>query len=160
MHDLMESVTEFHRKHGFTIGCRLVDEPSNPVVNAVLSQASMAMHGLSHYMEKMREADSGNEDDRLLRAHLMIEELAETIHALARRDECDVLDGLCDQVYVAVGTAVTLDLPLPAGMEEVCRSNDTKSGGMLRGGAHPKGKSFSPTNLRAVIGRYRRRLPA
>jgi len=68
----------------------------------------------------------GDKDRRFLRAHLLLEELGETLQAMAHGDELKMLDGLCDLLYVLFGTAVTFDLPLQAGFSEVHASNMTK----------------------------------
>jgi len=84
---------------------------------------------------------------RELRARLILEEALETINALGvvvtqdggtlaighvhflTRDEYDhegVIDGICDTIYVAEGTAVAAGVPIRAHMAEVVRANEAK----------------------------------
>lgn len=97
-------------------------------------------------------------DPRLLRAHLMLEELAEALEALAVRDEVKLLDALADSFYVLAGTAVTFDMPLGAAFIEVHRSNMTKT----RQPSDPdsqrlrdKGPDYVPADLGRVLQEYR-----
>jgi len=65
-------------------------------------------------------------DQRLMRAHLLTEELAELLVAMRERDEVKALDALADLLYVLLGTAVTLDLPIAEAFTAVHASNMTK----------------------------------
>lgn len=60
------------------------------------------------------------------RLKFMVEELRELNKGFARRDMEEVLDGLVDLVYVAIGTAWMLGLPFQAAWDEVQRANMTK----------------------------------
>lgn len=67
-----------------------------------------------------------------------------------------VLDGICDAIYVLVGTAQALGLPLAAGFAEVHRSNMTKTlcqreESQKYGTKTPKGADYSPADLQRVI---------
>jgi predicted HAD superfamily Cof-like phosphohydrolase len=68
--------------------------------------------------------------DELLRWSLIQEEAAETISALAAGDLVEVADGLCDLIYVALGTAVACGIDLAPLFDEVHASNMAK----LQGG--------------------------
>ncbi len=63
----------------------------------------------------------------LLRARLMLEELAETLFALSKGDMVELADGLADIVYVTVGTAVAYGIPFDRVFAEVQRSNMAKT---------------------------------
>lgn len=109
------------------------------------------------------KAYSQTHDPRLLRAHLIAEEFGELVQAMRNRNERDVLDGSCDLVYVAVGTATSFDLPFDEGFAEIHRSNMTKStareansdskaiGERVTG----KGPDFEPPRLLSIIKEYR-----
>ncbi len=97
-------------------------------------------------------------DARYLRCHLLTEELGELISAMASNDEVLALDALCDLQYVLLGTAVTLDLPLAEGFDEVHTSNMTKrkqaddpDGVRVR----QKGEGYVPPRFAEVLSRYR-----
>lgn len=94
-----------------------------------------------------------HEDKRLLRAHLLIEELGETLIAMGGGRELDTLDGLTDLLYVLIGAAITFDLPLCEAFNEVHSSNMTKSatGPRLR----DKGSNYRPPQLAKVLKEYR-----
>jgi NTP pyrophosphatase (non-canonical NTP hydrolase) len=68
----------------------------------------------------------GDDDTRLRRAQILVEELAETIEAMAHCDEVAFLDGLSDLMFVTIGTAISFGLPITEGLTEVCKSNLTK----------------------------------
>lgn len=96
-------------------------------------------------------------DIRLLRAHLLVEELSETLTALEERNELALLDALADLTYVTAGTALAFDLPLPEAIEEVHRSNMTKvpSCGQDGGRVLWKGTQYSPPKLKEILDAYR-----
>lgn len=74
------------------------------------------------------------------RAALIAEEAGETCEALLRGDFVESIDGLCDIIYVVLGTAVTLGIDLELFMAEVHASNMAKIGGPTR----PDGKILKP----------------
>ena len=86
----------------------------------------------------------------------MVEELAETLQAMAHCDEVDTLDGLADLLYVTVGTARLFDLPVEAAYREVHRSNMTKNSILNHSaGVNGKGPNYSPPDIAGVLA-YRR----
>lgn len=69
----------------------------------------------------------------ILRAKLIREEFKETMDAIDKlasgfsyENQAEVLDGLCDIVYVTVGAAIALGLPFTEAWNEVQRSNMAK----------------------------------
>ena len=100
------------------------------------------------------------DDSRLLRLHLMVEELGELSEALGKCDEVTAFDGLCDLLYVVLGTAATYDWPADLGFAEVHTSNMTKekqpddpSAERVR----QKGPNYKAPDLAAVLARWRSR---
>lgn len=94
----------------------------------------------------------------LLRLRLMIEELAETAIIMQEGNGMEkLLDGLCDLLYVTVGTAVEYGLGnvLDAAFREVHRSNMTKDHNAIRAGLKygPEGKGarYEPPNLKQFL---------
>lgn len=61
-----------------------------------------------------------------LRAALLCEELGEFLTAMAQCDEIGMCDGLGDLLYVVLGTAVQLEIPIDEIFEEIHYSNMTK----------------------------------
>lgn len=137
-----EMVREFHEKHEIPVSIQLSGEWDVGLSTAKIHTAASAVILLRAFLH--------TNDDRLLRAHLMCEELSEILDALLRCDEVGLLDGLADLEYVTTGTAVTFGLPLDAAFIEVHRSNMTKKvtvGSRIR----DKGEDYSPPDIEGVI---------
>lgn len=79
--------------------------------------------------------------DLALRRSLIQEESKETLAALWRGDMVETADGLCDLIYVALGTAVAFGIDLAPLFEEVHATNMAKLGG----GKREDGKYLKPT---------------
>lgn len=67
-----------------------------------------------------------------LREKLIYEEASETIVAIRRGDLVEAIDGICDLIYVAIGTAVAFGVDLEPIFAEVHRTNMAKVGGPVR----------------------------
>ena len=95
-----------------------------------------------------------------LRCSLMCEELGETLDALG--DEASTLDGLCDLVYVAIGTALQLDLPITEAFVAVHAANMKKQTCKQSSDQrlHDKGPGWQSPDIDAVIAEHRRRCNA
>ena len=88
----------------------------------------------------------------LLRSRLLQEEVAEFTSAASRDDFVEMVDALCDILYVAYGAAVCLGVDLEPIFAEVQRSNMTKDGGGLdAGGKVVKGPDFSPPDIEGKL---------
>lgn len=120
----------------------------SPFENRALQETA---RGLQHMAGILLEEFERSHSVRCLRAHLIVEEVAEFCDALERQDLDAVFDAICDIDYVNTGTAMTYQLPVGAGFCEVQRSNMTKT----RNSDDPalrkdKGEEFSPPNLRLL----------
>lgn len=141
----IEVVRRFHQKHGFA------EDKGLPITtqedhNAILKEC---VEVLSDQAQKLELR--GKEDLRLIRAHLMVEELSEAIEGLLTCNRVKLLDGLADLRYVVAGTAVAFGLPLDAAFEEVARSNMTKAvakPGDIR--LRDKGPNYQPPDLETI----------
>src|SRR5580692_615921 len=109
--------------------------------------------------ETIPEYPVGAIDPRVvvLRLRLMAEELGETAAALHEQDLEKIADGLCDLLYVTVGTAVAYGLGpiLDTLFREVARSNQTKVSGAFAPGlkyaaGEGKGQSYDPPRLAEI----------
>lgn len=125
---------------------------SNEVSEALIHAADK-IHAVSSNLENF----ISGADKRGLRGHLCAEEVSELLLALAVGDEVKVLDALSDLLYVAIGTAVTFDLPLGDAFVEVHHSNmskekqeDDASKDRLR----KKGDNYRPPNLAKIMEFY------
>ena len=145
-----KQVLEFHEKHHRH--CWVNEDLSTPVPEPPVELADEeTLKMISQVVNVLAQRLRGHRELRMNRAHYVLEECAEFIAALAKRDEVEVLDALADLEYVTVGTAVTFGLPLEEAFDEVHRSNMTKtpSGPVCDG--HPKGPSYEPPDLARII---------
>jgi len=72
-------------------------------------------------------------DDRLiLRVDLIREEMEETIDAIGELNLVEIADGICDSIYVLLGTAIELGIDISPVWNEVQRTNMAKDGGSTR----------------------------
>lgn len=146
-------VKDFQTKHDRPVDLRLNDQNDRDVSMSLL-QASVVVKALSSWMETAY-IDAKCEDCRVIRAHLMLEELAEVLLALGTNQEVDLLDGLCDLVYVVLGAANTFDLPFEDAFAEVHRSNMTK--GVHANDPRVRQKdTYDPPKLASILAEYRR----
>lgn len=136
-----EMVREFHKKHGICTDRHLKESFDRDLHDAWMAVRAVSTYLLYEYTE--------TKDDRLLRAHLICEEVSEVVEALESGNEVLLLDALADLQYVTEGTAVTFGLPLKAAFVEVHRSNMTKKVGDIR--IRDKGKDYSPPNIEEVL---------
>jgi predicted HAD superfamily Cof-like phosphohydrolase len=77
-----------------------------------------------------------------LRITLIEEEAAEFAEAVRARDLPEIVDALCDLLYVTYGAGVALGIDLEPFFAEVHRANMTKAGGSRR----DDGKWIKPPN--------------
>lgn len=97
-----------------------------------------------------------------LRMKLIREEVDELQSALEKKEWIEVIDALCDILYVTYGAASALGVDIEPFFEEVQRSNISKLG--LDGkpikredGKVIKGENYSPPDLAAVMRREKLR---
>lgn len=75
-----------------------------------------------------------------LRMHLIAKEAGETLDAIEDGDMPAIADGLCDLLYVVIGTAVEFGINIQPIFDEVHRTNMLKVGGVTR----EDGKTLKP----------------
>jgi len=86
-----------------------------------------------------------------LRCALIEEEAQEFRHAWRTRDRLEMIDALCDLLYVTVGAAVEMGVELAPFFDEVHASNLRKAGGPVRAdGKHLKPPGWTPPDLQRV----------
>lgn len=97
----------------------------------------------------------------LLRLRLMASELGELADAMHEKDIVEIADGLCDLLYVTVGTALEYGLgPILHDLfEEVHSSNMTKRHGGAGAAAKygpggGKGEGFKPPRIAEILDDY------
>lgn len=96
------------------------------------------------------ETPSVRDDE--LRASLMTEEVVETNDALLDDDLVEVADGLCDLIYVALGTAVACGIDLEPLFAEVHATNMAKTAGSVRSdGKREKPPGWQPPRIAELL---------
>ena len=87
-----------------------------------------------------------------LRAKLIEEETRETADAIRAGDIVQVVDGLCDILYVVYGTAVEMGVDLEPFFSEVHRTNMLKEGGAQRAdGKILKPQGWKPPRIAELL---------
>lgn len=86
----------------------------------------------------------------MFRARLIVEEAGEFLKAATHKDVVEMVDALCDILYVTFGTADVMGVDLEPLFNEVQRSNMTKEG-KDESGKIRKGPNYSPPDLRSLL---------
>ena len=126
----------------------MTEEDDNPAEAKLMDKASRTLSALAQDLE-----DTGMKDRRTLRAQLMIEELAETIEAMADGNIEQTFDGLLDLAYVLGGTFEVFGFRnvMEAGFAEVHRANMDKQGGDDTDRVRTKGDDWQPPQLIQIL---------
>lgn len=157
MRNFEEMVTEFHTKHKFCLGQKLVEHVNGESTKDLLYTADK-LEIICRTIANRAVGSQALGDERLYRTYLMVEELREIVSAMAENNEVELADGLGDLSYVTSGTAVTYDIPLRSIVEEIHRSNMTKKKRCKKTNPRmrDKGGSYTPPYIKEVIDIYRR----
>jgi len=156
MQELVEKTDKFMQKHNFTRHVLLGGLKTDEHVDRMLGEAAKSLINISKHIEAQMLI---HDDLRLRRSQLLIEELGETVQALADKNEIEVLDGLSDLGFVTIGTAIAFALPFIRGLNEICDSNLTKNARKkddIR--LRDKGADYKPPNLKEILNRHRHRM--
>lgn len=99
------------------------------------------------------------EDQAKLYKNLVIEEIEETLSAFERNDLVEVADGIADAIWVLLGLAHTMGIPIQNVWDEVSRSNMSKiseSGKVIKreDGKVMKPDTFVRANVKRVVEEY------
>lgn len=91
-----------------------------------------------------------------LRIRLIDEEVNETIRAIERGDLVEAIDGICDALYVLIGTAVAFGVDLEPFWNEVHRTNMLKATGPVRAdGKRMKPEGWKPPDIAGLLVNHR-----
>jgi predicted HAD superfamily Cof-like phosphohydrolase len=152
LYEADNALREFHGKYGFPVD--IFFEAIQPQCAQDLEQESKCLLEIAESMKDTAMEAQKSGDESLYRAYLMMEELGETLEAMANKDPEKFADGLADLMYVVVGTAITYGLPIAEVFAEVHRSNMTKK---LRVPGNErmrdKGPSYQPPRIAEAIQR-------
>lgn len=134
---MQEAVTEFMRKHGHPTPERYTQLSGE--------RAALRIRLIQEELEELRAAMGLNAFGA----------------KVAEEDEEAVIDAVCDLLYVVIGTAVEMGLPLQRFFAEVHRSNMTKEPGEKRDdGKILKGPEFEEPRIAELFERLKRRQAA
>jgi predicted HAD superfamily Cof-like phosphohydrolase len=87
-----------------------------------------------------------------LRANLIEEEAKELVEAIRAGDMVETVDGICDLLYVVVGTCVSFGIVIDTFFDEVHRSNMTKPLSSKReDGKVVKGEGFDSPRIKKML---------
>jgi len=156
MRDALQKVLAFHKKLDISHIRPLSKETPTESTDLVLRLAAIQLDMQAQVLEGMIK--NGCDDRRILRAHLLLEELGELCDAMSRCDEFNALDAIADLQYVLCGAALTMDLPLIEAFDEVHASNMTKekqSEDAAKDRVRSKGPNYRPPNLAKILFRHR-----
>lgn len=150
MKEQIEKTKRFISKHRLPLNENLTVCKADATTSSYLKEIAFELIEAASFVESRLHHNS---DPRLLRVHLMIEELGEIVLGLANCDEVETLDGLSDLIFVAIGTGLAFDLPFIEGLDEVCDSNLTKKISDQR--MRDKGPDYRSPNMKRVLSLYR-----
>ena len=142
MKTMSSRVEEFHRRHGFPVDHPLTSEGRH--FTECLSNASGALKVLETVFR-------ANEDDqRCVRASLLVGELAEVLEALAACDKEQLAKELADAAYVTAGTCVAYGIPMEECFDRIADANDTKENVTLHGD-RGKGENYVAPSVEDLL---------
>lgn len=91
------------------------------------------------------------DERRLLRVSLLVEEVAEFSEAVRNDKPLEIIDAICDCIYILLGTAIEMGVDIEPFFNEIHRSNMTKTNFIDSSGKILKGKEYSPPNLEQFL---------
>ena len=144
-------VAGFHHKFGFPMNFDISN--MDPNSNAELALWGTKLLNFSSMIKtRAMELQKGG-DPRLYRFYHKIEEVGELALGMANQDIVEMADALGDLMYLALGDAVTFNIPMKEVFDEIHRSNMTKT--RKEGDPRMKDRSpesgFSPPDIRGAI---------
>ena len=115
MQDLQEMVQEFHKAKGFSVNTYRIgiDKPAL-WIRWLMKICGYMIYGIGKLVlliDKLSELLHCRHW-LIFRSHIIIEEIGETIIAVANGNEIDAADGIGDSIVVLLGLAVICDLPM------------------------------------------------
>jgi predicted HAD superfamily Cof-like phosphohydrolase len=91
------------------------------------------------------------------RESLITEEVGDLLEAMCDNDLPGVADGIADLIYVAIGTAISYGIDLPAVWAAVQEANMAKLGGGRRAdGKHEKPPGWRPPDVAGLLAKQGR----
>ncbi len=129
MRSAIEDVAEFHRKFGQPV----LDVPTQPTFSRGRLRKWMTEEEQEELCDALAEVTGGHPGSPHVKYHME-----------------KVADGLADLIYVCIGTALELGIPLDRVWAEVHRSNMTKEADP-NGGKVRKGVDYVPPDIAGAL---------
>lgn len=113
----------------------------------------------------MKAAGQLDKPDPILYEKLIDEEYRELLHAQWTDNEVETFDAILDSIWVLIGLAISMNLPIAEGWEEVTRSNlakiDPETGTVIKNsfGKVMKPKGWTLPDLQTAINKHRKNFP-
>src|ERR1044072_1368686 len=149
----LEMVEEFHR----AFNCPVLKTPTIPDVPFGYAFVMDHIEEIKGIFNRSKRDNSRS----FLRIKLIFEEFTELAEAISTHNMIEILDALCDLMYVVYGTAPEFGLGpvLKEAFREVHRSNMSKLNGdgkpiVRNDGKVLKGPNFTPPDLAGILLRY------
>lgn len=157
MRDWQDMICGFHKAKGFSVSTHKIgtDQPAW-WIRWLMKICGFMVYRIGKFVlliDKISERLNCRHF-LIFRSHIIIEEVGETIIAVANGDEIETADGIGDSIVVLLGLAVICDLPMNAIINEINRSNMTKEFYDEIGGRKKsiyKGKNYSPPDIERAI---------
>lgn len=143
MHKAQEQVREFHRE--------VVGAPTSPAELEIRQGALRARLLIKEAIETVFALVGPADGQSIIQAELL---KVLTAAAKKRQDKPDLIeaiDGLCDVVVIAYGTAEAIGIDLEPFFDEVHRSNMAKKGGPVVEGKLLKPPGWTPPDIAGVL---------
>jgi len=152
MQHLLFKIQELHEKHGVAAPRRIQSLAHHQMATAHIRASAKSLNEQSISMLQPGLADLRDRNDsRRFRAHLLLEEAAEFLSAIAERDEVKTADALGDLLVVILGTALVFDIPIEEVFNEIHKSNMTRSVASRLDRPMMKGPDFRRPDLQEVL---------
>lgn len=158
LYQAFNAVADFHRRKNIDYRQRLAE--TTPRVECPQTLFLMRQESESQLRRFLAQSEE-RRDYRHIRTHLVLEEVAECLAAMWAGDEVGTLDGLCDAIYVLVGSAVTMELPLAEAFEDVHRANMARASSASSDNPRlkEKGADWVPPRIKEIIEAHRAKQP-
>ena len=150
MKQAIEDVREFHQKFGFPGAKEL--PPNMPEKKVAKMWLRLVME---EFLETFAATLQHAEDDKTftqIRFHMESALSSCEVNEGNLENLSEIADGLADLIYVAIGMARTLGIPLEEVWDEVHKTNMAKEGGPVRGdGKILKPPGWKPPAVKTIL---------
>jgi len=93
-----------------------------------------------------------DEQRKLLRQELIVEEICETLNAIDEDNLVEIADGIVDSIVILLGTAITYGIDIRPIWDEIHKTNMLKKGGRIReDGKLLKPDGWKPPEIEKII---------